>query len=331
MQKTSSRMGTLPRALRIVLAALIAMTLIPIGALMAPAKAYAATSPPSTLTGRFTLSLGFSTSPSYQGDFPGTVTLNGGYTLASFGNNSGGNNGRASCISPGAANWGDPANLNNRSGTVNATWYSDDPASGLSWYRMTVTPDLQPAVGAAGVQYLGNTWLAIRWDFEGWIKLVKSSSAPAISSNNPDYSLAGAVYEIHRSSDGAVVATLTTNASGEATSAALEAGSYYLTEKTAPKGFAVDVTSHNVTVVAGETTTVSVKDAPLGWIEIIKSSANPDVTNGNECYSLAGAEYGVYASSADAAKDTKRVTVRTTDAEGYAKSPKMRELASYYV
>jgi uncharacterized surface anchored protein len=324
-------MGTLPRALRIVLAALIALTLIPIGVLIAPAKAYAATAPPPTLTGRFTLASGFTTSPSYQGDFPGTVTLNGGYELVCFGNNSDGNNGRASCISPGAANWGDPSNLNNRSGTVNATWYSDDPASGLSWYRMTVTPDMQPAVGAYGVQYLGNTWLAIRWDFEGWIKLAKSSSAPAVSNNNADYSLAGAVYEVRRSGDGAVVATLTTNASGEATSPALEAGSYYLTEKTAPKGFAVDVTSYNVTVVAGETATVSVKDAPLGWIEIVKSSANPDVTNSNECYSLAGAEYAVYASSADAAADTGRITVLTTDAEGHAKSPKMLELASYYV
>jgi uncharacterized surface anchored protein len=332
MQKTSLRMGLASRALRTLLAVLIAAALIPITALLTPTPAHAATSePPPTLTGRFTLAPGFTASPAYQGDFPGTVTLNGGYTLACFGNNSGGDNGRASCISHGAANWGDPANLNNRSGTVNATYHSSDPARNIAWYRMTVTPDLQPAVGATGVQYLGNTWLAITWDFEGWIRIVKSSARPDISEGNGDYSLAGAVYEVRRASDKALVATLTTDASGEAVSPALEAGSYYLTEIVAPKGFAVDVTAHNVTVVAGETTAVAVTDTPLGWIEIVKSSANTGITDGNACYSLVGAVYGVYASAADAASHANRITALTTDAGGFAKSPRMLEMGDYFV
>jgi uncharacterized surface anchored protein len=319
------------KLVRVFLAFLIAASLIPITALIAPQKAYAASSPPATLTGRFTLAPSFSCSPSYQGDFPGTITLNGGYTVYSFGDDSTGTNGRAHCISPGAANWGDPSNLNNRGGTVNATWYSNDPAAGISWYRITIIPDIQPAVGAAGIQYLGNTWLAVPWDFEGWIKLVKSSSIPSISNDNSDYSLAGAVYEVHRSSDNALVTTLTTSAQGEATSAGLEPGNYYLVEKTAPKGFNVDVTTHNVTVVSSETAIVAVKDEPLGWLELIKTSANTDITFSNDCYSLQDAVYGVYASAADANADKNRITALTTDVNGHSKSPEMVPLGTYYV
>jgi uncharacterized surface anchored protein len=327
-------MGAVPKAarfFRILLALLIATTLIPITALMTPTEAYAAEGPPSVLTGRFTLASWFSSSPSYQGDFPGTVTLNGGYEVYCFGDNGAGDNGRAHCISPGAANWGDAANANNRGGTIYATWYSDDPITGISWYRMTVTPDIQPAVGASGVQYLGDTWLAIAWDFEGWIKLTKSSTDPLITNANPDYSLAGAVYEVYRSSDDSLVCTLTTDTGGEATSPALEAGSYYLIERTAPKGFVVDTTSHGVTVVAGQTQTVSVSDAPLGFIELIKASAIPEITDNNECYSLEGALYSVYASSADALADKDRIATLTTDATGYARTPSQLALGTYYV
>ena len=51
-----------------------------------------------------------------------------------------------------------------------------------------------------------------------------------------------------------------------------------------------------------------------GWVEINKSSANTDITDGNGCYSLEGAEYAVYNS------DNQAVDKLTTDANGYAKS-----------
>lgn len=51
-----------------------------------------------------------------------------------------------------------------------------------------------------------------------------------------------------------------------------------------------------------------------GWVEINKSSANTDITDGNGCYSLEGAEYVVYNS------DNQAVDKLTTDANGYAKS-----------
>lgn len=51
-----------------------------------------------------------------------------------------------------------------------------------------------------------------------------------------------------------------------------------------------------------------------GWIEINKASSNPAISDGNDCYDLAGAEYAVYNSSNQA------VAKLTTDENGYAKS-----------
>jgi hypothetical protein len=53
-----------------------------------------------------------------------------------------------------------------------------------------------------------------------------------------------------------------------------------------------------------------------GYIELYKSSSNTAITDGNACYSLAGAVYGVYSDAAC----SNLATTLTTDANGYAKS-----------
>lgn len=53
-----------------------------------------------------------------------------------------------------------------------------------------------------------------------------------------------------------------------------------------------------------------------GYLKVHKDSALPDITNGNSCYSLKGAVYGVYKTKANAKADTNRVTTLTTDANG---------------
>lgn len=52
---------------------------------------------------------------------------------------------------------------------------------------------------------------------------------------------------------------------------------------------------------------------PKGNLEIQKASAIPNITNGNSCYSLKGAVYGLY-------KNGKEITRLTTDEKGYAKA-----------
>lgn len=54
-------------------------------------------------------------------------------------------------------------------------------------------------------------------------------------------------------------------------------------------------------------------EKPYGWIELYKSTANGQVSEGNGNYSLKGAKYGVY-------QGDSQVAVLTTNAEGYAKS-----------
>lgn len=51
----------------------------------------------------------------------------------------------------------------------------------------------------------------------------------------------------------------------------------------------------------------------FGWIDLVKKSANEDITNDNGCYSLEGAVYGIYS-------DGVKVDEITTDKNGYAKS-----------
>lgn len=57
-------------------------------------------------------------------------------------------------------------------------------------------------------------------------------------------------------------------------------------------------------------------EQPKGSLIIRKSSAVPSITNGNDCYSLAGAKYGVYREGGD--YQTPDATI-TTDASGYGR------------
>lgn len=52
-------------------------------------------------------------------------------------------------------------------------------------------------------------------------------------------------------------------------------------------------------------------------INLNKSSANPDITNGNKQYSLAGAIYGIYKTQADAQNNVNALAQITTDANGH--------------
>lgn len=54
-------------------------------------------------------------------------------------------------------------------------------------------------------------------------------------------------------------------------------------------------------------------EKPYGWIELYKSTANGQVSDGNGNYSLKGAKYGIY-------QGDSQVAVLTTNTEGYAKS-----------
>ena len=151
----------------------------------------------------------------------------------------------------------------------------------------------------------------------GWIELHKSSSNTAITNNNDNYSLEGAVYGIYSDSDlKNLVTTIKTDASGLAVSTWLSKGTYYIREWSAGKGYDVDITTHSVSITeANKATNVYVTEVPQkGAIQLHKYSSMPSISDNNNCYSLEGAVYGVYTDYAC----TQLYTRLTTDKNGNA-------------
>ncbi len=109
-------------------------------------------------------------------------------------------------------------------------------------------------------QDLGQFWanLAI-----GKGKIQKVSANTEITNNNDCYSLSGATYGVY-SDNGCTqsVTTLITDENGNTNAVELRAGTYYVKEEKAPKGFQLDKHIYTLTVNVGETATLQVGDTP---------------------------------------------------------------------
>lgn len=172
-----------------------------------------------------------------------------------------------------------------------------------------------------GNQTLAGSWYQVP---NGWIELRKSSANPSVSDGNGNYSLEGAKYGIYQGDK--LLQTLTTGKNGYAKSAELEEGNYTVKETGAPKGYAVDTTSHNVTVKAEQTSTVKVSDIPQNnpmALILQKFDQETDSTTPQGNASLANAEFTIkfYTEQSDkdpAANGKKpvRTWVMKTDASG---------------
>lgn len=167
------------------------------------------------------------------------------------------------------------------------------------------------------------------------LELKKVSANSAVTSGNSAYSLSGAVYGIY--TDKACktkIGEMTTDAKGNAAyNKYVEASkTYYAKEIKAPKGFALDSTVYTFKNSGKKNSderpifTVSCKDAPLGKLQLRKHSSNTELTDGNSCYSLEGAEYTVYSDSAC----TQKIGIITTDSSGYGSYSNYVDLSSTY-
>lgn len=98
---------------------------------------------------------------------------------------------------------------------------------------------------------------------KGKVQLRKTSANPELTNGNSCYSLSGAKYGVYRDrACTSQIATLTTDANGNSNTVEVQAGSYWVKEIMAPKGFALDKQTYPVTVTSGNTSTVNVKDVP---------------------------------------------------------------------
>ena len=167
----------------------------------------------------------------------------------------------------------------------------------------------------------------------GTLSLSKQSADTTLTGGNSCYDLSGAVYGVYKTEAAANAAaaagavgsaaagTLTTAASGGSNSVSLEAGTYYVREIKASKGYSADTANHRVTVTAGKASTVSSAEVPLGNPDGLRISKLNKATGNTVLppkYSLEGAEYTVrfYAAasaSGTAARTWVIKTVKTAD------------------
>ena len=150
-------------------------------------------------------------------------------------------------------------------------------------------------------------------------------------------SLAGAKFDVF--SDKAMtkkVGTLTTDETGKTNVLNdLPLGKYYAKETKAPEGYELypgtiefDATTPKDKSSRRNLYKKTVTDLlEKAGIRIVKQSADPEITNDNECYSLAGAEFEVYSDEAC----TQVVTTLVTDEEGMTPVAEDLPIADYWI
>ena len=163
---------------------------------------------------------------------------------------------------------------------------------------------------------------------KGSMNLKKESANPEMTDGNSCYSLEGATYGVYKEQACTTkVANLTTDAQGNSNTVEVDAGTYYVKETKAPKGFVLDKQVHPVTVTAGKTTVLKVKDLPqLDPVGVLLGKIDKE-TNQNKpqgSASLEGAEFTVkyYQALSDsdpgqAGQSPERTWVFRTDKDGF--------------
>lgn len=172
---------------------------------------------------------------------------------------------------------------------------------------------------------------------KGKLSIMKKSAHPEITDNNPCYSLKGAEYGVYKTeadakSDESKVTSLKTKDTGWSNTVELEAGTYYLKEVTAPKGYALSSEIKKVTITAGKETQFGTNNElmdspqadPVGiLLGKVDKETNKNKPQGSA--SLAGAEFtvkyykGLYDSDpAKSGQIPARSWVLKTDKDGFA-------------
>ena len=163
---------------------------------------------------------------------------------------------------------------------------------------------------------------------KGSMNLKKESANPEVTDGNSCYSREGAIYGVYKEQACITkVADLTTDAQGNSNTVEVDAGTYYVKETKAPKGFVLDKQVHPVTVTAGKTAVLKVKDLPqLDPVGVLLGKIDKE-TNQNKpqgSASLEGAEFTVkyYQTLSDsdpgqAGQSPERTWVFRTDKDGF--------------
>lgn len=170
------------------------------------------------------------------------------------------------------------------------------------------------------------------WEYakKGSLQISKASADPVLTDGNSCYSLEGAEYGVFSNSDASgQVATLTIEGNAWSRVIELDAGTYYLKELKAPKGYALDDVIYPLTVNAGSRTEESFTDKPQSdpvflLLKKVDSSTGTGTPQGGG--SLADAQFtfkfyaGAYSDGvnpADSGVSPSRTWVMKTDSDGF--------------
>lgn len=173
---------------------------------------------------------------------------------------------------------------------------------------------------------------------KGKLTILKKSANTDITDNNDCYSLADAVYGVYKSeadakSDKSKVTSLKTKDTGWSNTVELEAGTYYLKEVTAPKGYALSSEINKVTITAGKETQFGTNNELMDYpqsdpVDIFLGKVDKE-TNAHKpqgSASLANAEFtvkyykGLYDSDPTKSGQTPaRTWVLKTNSDGYCR------------
>lgn len=199
--------------------------------------------------------------------------------------------------------------------------------------------------GGSTPQTVGNVFeLAFKVQSKGKLSIMKKSANPAITDNNPCYELKGAEYGVYKTeadakADKNKVNTLTIGKYDDteknknwSNEIELEAGTYYVKETKAPKGYALNPNAVKVVIEAGKNTWIGEEsndfvDYPQSDpVSVVLGKVDKE-TNKNKpqgSASLAGAEFtvkyykGLYDSDpAKSGQVPARSWVLKTDKDGY--------------
>lgn len=154
---------------------------------------------------------------------------------------------------------------------------------------------------------------------------------PDVTNGNDCYSLKGAEYGVYSDSSlsgASKVGVLTTDENGESNTLTLNAGTYYVRETTAPKGYALDKTAYTITIKPNETYTLKVSDKPtldpvgvlLGKVDKETNQNKPEGSLSLEGALFTAKFYAGVQSDSDPAADGKtadRTWVFRTNEDGF--------------
>jgi LPXTG-motif cell wall-anchored protein len=167
-------------------------------------------------------------------------------------------------------------------------------------------------------QDIGQFWAKLN---VGNAKVKKTSSNPTVTDDNANYSIEGATFGVYSDkSCNSQLATLTVDGNGDTKEVEVKAGTVYIKELSAPKGYKLDSTVHALNVEVGKTATLTVADTPKvteTLIDLFKIDMETGKSTPQGNASLEGAEFtwsyydGYYNADNLPAKATRTWTTKT--------------------